>query len=280
LLRLQGFAGLRDGCRVIEGLVRLFWEHVHPQPDDDGLSARVAPIAGLNGEGGEGVLIAPIRLVPLVTSDAGTFAFWHYERAAKAERITPAAVKEAAIADAGFSLATIETALQSMQPTAAGALLEDLAGARDAAAAVAEALEEAAGPEAPSTDQIVAILDEVIDVLCGLGFEGGADVEPDAGARGSATTDEPSRGAGCSAASARGEARWASREEAIAEILAIARYLRSVEPHSPISYTLQEVVRRANLSLIELLPELVPDRHARRQFLTAAGIHVVDDAED
>ncbi|MFC7399189.1 type VI secretion system protein TssA [Chelatococcus sp. GCM10030263] len=273
LLRLHGFAGLRDGFRVIEGLVRHYWEPLHPQPDEDGLSARLAPIAGLNGEGGEGTLIAPIRLVPLVSGDAGSFAFWHYERAAKMERITPVARKEAALAEAGFSLSTIEACLRAMPAEVAASLFADVAAAREAVAAAAGALDEAAGAEAPPARQILDILDEVKEALRGLGFDRGA-------IAGSPAADETAPADGASASWDGRGAGYASRNEAIAEVLAIASYLRRIEPHSPISYTLEEAVRRANLSLLELLPELVPDRDARRQFLTAAGIHFVESDED
>jgi type VI secretion system protein ImpA len=271
LLRLHGFAGLRDGFRVIEELVRHYWEPLHPQPDEDGLSARLAPIAGLNGEGGAGTLIAPIRLVPLVSSDSGAFAFWHYERAAKMERITPLARKEAALAEAGFSLSTIEGCLHAIPAEAAAGLLADVAAARAAVVAAAEALAEAAGAEAPPVRQILDILDEVKEALRGLGFHHSTTAGSPEAAHEPAADGPPL---------VERDARYASRSEAVAEVLVIASYLRRIEPHSPISYTLEEAVRRANLSLLDLLPELVPDRDARRQFLTAAGIHFVESEED
>jgi type VI secretion system protein ImpA len=274
LLRIHGFAGLRDGFRVIEGLVTRFWEELHPQPNEDGLSARLSSIAGLNGEGGQGTLIAPIRLVPLASGDTGTFAFWHYERAAKMERITPTAKKEAAIAEAGFDLATIAAALRAVPSVVAETLFADVTAAQEAVVAAAAAFTEAAGADAPPTAQIIELLNEITEALRGVGFE------PDVTAEQPACTDELAGSDEEQAGSARTRPRYASREEAIAEILTIAGYLRRIEPHSPVSYTLEEAVRRANLSLIDLLPELVPDRDARRRFLTAAGIYVTDSYEE
>lgn len=64
LIRRAGFQGLRDGFTVIHQLIDNYWDNLYPLPDDeDGVETRVAPLTGLNGEGAEGVLIAPIRNV-------------------------------------------------------------------------------------------------------------------------------------------------------------------------------------------------------------------------
>ncbi len=57
------------------------------------------------------------------------------------------------------------------------------------------------------------------------------------------------------------------------ELTRIADFFRRTEPHSPISYTLEEAVRRGRLSLPELLTELLQDNsEARKMFLVASGI--------
>jgi len=62
------------------------------------------------------------------------------------------------------------------------------------------------------------------------------------------------------------------REDALRVLLQIAEYFRIHEPHSPISNSLEEIVRRARLPFAELLAELVPDQGAWRSALTSAGI--------
>ena len=51
---------------------------------------------------------------------------------------------------------------------------------------------------------------------------------------------------------------------------------RSSEPHSPISYSIETIVRRGRLPLPDLLMELVPDADARGRFLATAGIQMPD----
>ena len=69
---------------------------------------------------------------------------------------------------------------------------------------------------------------------------------------------------------------YASREEALAELTRIAGYFRKTEPHSPISYTLEDAVRRARMTLPELLVELAEDPTHIQRILMAAGIKPPD----
>jgi type VI secretion system protein ImpA len=78
-------------------------------------------------------------------------------------------------------------------------------------------------------------------------------------------------GAAAPAAPAAGGA-LASREDALRALGAIAEYFRRSEPHSPLSYTLQEAVRRARMSWPQLLEELVPDEASRSAILNSLGI--------
>ena len=76
LTRLHGYAGLRDGFRLLHALVERHWDGLHPAPDEDGLATRLRPITGLNGEGAEGTLIRPIRKIPLIRGQQGDYALW------------------------------------------------------------------------------------------------------------------------------------------------------------------------------------------------------------
>src|SRR5262249_58287571 len=65
LVRMEGFAGLRDGFRLGGGLVERFWDGLYPSPDEEGLATRVAPLTGLNGDNAEGTLLNPIARIPI-----------------------------------------------------------------------------------------------------------------------------------------------------------------------------------------------------------------------
>ncbi|MGH7127221.1 MAG: ImpA family type VI secretion system protein, partial [Planctomycetaceae bacterium] len=83
LCRLDGFAGLRDGFRLVREMAERYWDGIHPVPDEDGVATTVAQLTGLNGEDSEGALIAPIKLIPITepgSYDPLTFA--DYDKAA------------------------------------------------------------------------------------------------------------------------------------------------------------------------------------------------------
>src|SRR5690606_29978023 len=44
LLKKEGFAGLSAGLDLIRGLLEGFWEHLHPELEDDDAEMRAAPL--------------------------------------------------------------------------------------------------------------------------------------------------------------------------------------------------------------------------------------------
>jgi type VI secretion system protein ImpA len=52
----------------------------------------------------------------------------------------------------------------------------------------------------------------------------------------------------------------------------VASFFRRAEPHSPISYTIDEIVRRGRMPLSDLLTEVLPDETARHDVLRRLGI--------
>ena len=93
--------------------------------------------------------------------------------------------------------------------------------------------------------------------------ESAADAPAEGGAPAAAGT-KPAAGGGSDAIT--------NREDAFRLLLKAADWFRRNEPHSPISYTLEDLVRRGRMSLKDLLVELIPDETARSQFLISAGI--------
>jgi type VI secretion system protein ImpA len=52
----------------------------------------------------------------------------------------------------------------------------------------------------------------------------------------------------------------------------VADYFRQSEPHSPVSYALEQAVRWGRMPLPDLLAELIPDESARTNMLRMTGI--------
>ena len=121
LVRQFGYAGLRDGFRLIRELIERFWDDLYPLPDEDGLHGRLAPLAGLNGEGSDGVLIRPIFNVPLTSEGSvRALSYADYQQAADLSRLTDPdkraqRVSQGAVTTQVFDQAMLETSPETLR---------------------------------------------------------------------------------------------------------------------------------------------------------------------
>jgi type VI secretion system protein ImpA len=271
LLRYAGFAGLRDGLELIACLVDRFWDGIYPLPDEDGAETTVGPIAGLNGSGGEGTLIIAIQRAPLIRSATRPLPFWRLEQAIEFAKITDEERRARRLEEGAATMDEVAEAVRSTSLNELLGLVGDVAEAREALLRLDAALGARLGAYGPPLGSIRDLLQRVEDMLRYVGRDRLA------GAVSSIERTEENGLASKEALETEGGG-WAptngnySREQALRHLAEIADFFRRTEPHSPLSYTLAEVVRRANLSMQELLDELLPDSSARNHFLLAAGI--------
>lgn len=278
LLRAHGFAGLRDGFLLIEQLADRFWDGLYPLPDEDGMETRVAPLTGLNGETSDGALIQPIRKAPLLPGGDRDFALWHYEQAADLGRVSDAAKRQARIDGGAVTMDVLEAAAKALPASHFRTLLDDIDGCIAAFGALGNKLYEKAGHDSPPGAAIRGVLTAARDAVADLGRDklaiaDAADADAAAAADPGGETAATTGGAVGAAVQVKvGSGVIASREDAFRALLQIADFFRKTEPHSPISYTLEEAVRRGRMTLAELLEELITDESARKHFLVASGV--------
>jgi type VI secretion system protein ImpA len=186
---------LHEGLQLLRGLVERYWDTFFSLEDEDGLETRLAPLAALNGVGGEGTLIQPLRKVAVTaqSGDEGPFAAYHH--------------------DSAWSLSQV------------------------------------GDPESVSRE-LVARARAVATIIPGDTMNGSGN----------------GNGLAVSTGAVLG------REEALRTLARVADYFRQHEPHSPISTSLDEIVRRAHMPFPQLLAELLPDPAAWRSALISAGI--------
>ncbi|WP_372398808.1 type VI secretion system protein TssA [Azospirillum sp. HJ39] len=285
LLRAQGYAGLRDGFALARGLVERFWDTLYPAPDEDGISTRVGPLTGLNGESADGTLIQPIRKVPLTLGDSA-YSLWQYEQAVELAKITDETRRQARIDNGAVTWEQFEQSVRETPASEFKILVEDIQGAIDAFETLGKILYDKAGYDAPPAGNIRNVLTAALDAvnyaardrLATLSGDEPAEAAP---AAGPADPVASGGGGGTVAAAAKAQASGAvaTREEGFKVLLQVADFFRKTEPHSPISYTLEEVVRRGRMPLQELLQELITDEETRRQFFIASGAKAPPPAE-
>jgi len=259
LVREHGFAGLRDGFRVVTGLVTTFSDSLWPRPEaGETIEETVAPIAGMNGVDADGPLLQPIRMVRLSAPSAPNVAYWH-ERMAES-------------GSASFPKGAVDAALRASPPSHLKALASDLAEAREALREMDTALTGLCGIDAPPVSRIAEALDGIASVLRRNGAGGEDDDAAQTDAAG-AEDDAPGGQTGAPGPGMPGvPGQIRSREEAFAALSRVAAFFRTVEPHSPVSYTLEEIVRRGRMTLPDLLIELMPDETGRHEVLRRLGI--------
>jgi len=274
LVRSQGFAGLRDGLALSRGLVENYWDGLHSLSDEEGDVTKVAPLTGLNGQDAEGTLIQPLRKAPITKrGDEGPFAAYHYDQALALSQISDPGARARREEAGGVTLERFTAAVNA----SGGEYYIELIGNIEESLAeldgLTQALDERAGPAAPPSSAIRNTLQTILETVRGFSKDlvnraRPAATETATGA--SSETPNGSGGNGQGSGNVMGPIR--SREDAFRLLLEVADYFSKYEPHSPISTSLQEIVRRGRLPFSELLAELLPDTTAWRSALTSAGI--------
>ena len=275
LIRFEDFAGLRDGFKLMKGLVEGFWDNLYPPEDEiDGPEAKFAPLSGLNGEGGDGTLIQPIRQIFLTQGDT-PFAAWHYRQASELASLDEA--RRTARVDAGApTLEMIDTSARQTSADFFRTLSQDLSGAIEAFKELEAALDARLGMDGPPTSNIRNAMAESLEIVERLTrdilIEAPEDDSETAGGDGADAEDQDG---GTITVTRRAGASMdviETRDDALKQLLKIADFFKRTEPHSPIAYTLEDLVRRGRMTLPDLLSELISDEEARSGFLMRAGI--------
>lgn len=271
LIRHHNFDGLRDAFKLINGLVETYWDNLHPMPDEDGMETRVSALAGLNGEGAEGVLIAPIRKVPITQGDhPAPFSLWQYQQALEVQRSADEETRAERAEKLGFTIDDIEKAVNESSDEFFVNQLDAIATAIEAYKNVSQTLDQhCSAHEAPPTRNIIEILEECRGAVNHIGqhkLPSQDSQEMD----GESAESEAGPHTGSAPATQSGPIK--SREQAFKQLTEISRFFRKTEPHSPVSYVLEKAVKWGNMSLNELVDELIPDSSSREHFSNITGV--------
>ncbi|WP_299439373.1 type VI secretion system protein TssA [uncultured Rhodospira sp.] len=273
--RYHGFAGLRDGFDLVAGLVEQYWDDLYP-PIEDSIEDKTDPIAGLNGVGGDGALIAPIRLMPLTEGMSGSFGLWQFEQANELRKLNDPEKVQARVNAGTISYEQFGQAVLETPNTFYAALAATVQQTRDSFARLDAVMTEKCGADAPPSSNISRTLEEVADAL-GVIMRTWNKGPPPGEETGAEEAADVASGADGAAAAGGGGGGGAAgpikdREQAFGQMLRIAEFFRRTEPQSVIPQTLEDLVRRGRLPLDKLLEELIPDADARKTFFVRAGV--------
>jgi len=264
-IHLHGFPGLERGLRLLAGLCRGFWPDLHPPLDEDGAEARLAPVAWAADR-----LPLPLKRVP-VTAPTGEdtrpygWQDWedglHLGNLARQDAAAAAKAEERGMVPQTRFLVSV-----SLTPAfRLAALSGEVAGALAALDGLDTALGELcrdAADTAPSLTPLRTVLAAVQAFV--------SRVLEERGEKGFTPAVRPEEGAEPAPAPISGAIL--SRAEAFQRLSEAADYLLRTEPHSPVPYLVRRAVSWGNLSLAELLGELLQKNADLPTLYTLLGI--------
>lgn len=274
MLRRYGFRGLRKSFLLIQGLVEKYWDTLHPMPDEYGIETRVSCIAGLNGEGTEGVLIAPIRKVDLTQGqDPGPFSLWQYQQSLDIQKTKDPKAKKAKIDNLGFNFEDIEKSVEASAEGFYVNLRDDITECISLFKKIGLTLDKLCGSnDAPPTRTIITTLDVCLGTIQHIGkrkFPVVESIDPSDDSADEVPGETPPT-------PGKKQGPISTREDAFRQLIEISDYFKKTEPHSPVSYVLEKAVRWGGMDLGELIAELITDPTSRDRYSDLTGIEKIE----
>ncbi|MGF1725737.1 type VI secretion system protein TssA [Photobacterium nomapromontoriensis] len=267
LVRNHGFHGLVVGFKTAAILIEHFWDDLYPLPDADGIETRISPLVGLNGVEGEGTLLMPIACIPITELHGEqAYSLWEYEQALEIDRLD-ADKKKQRIDMGGVDLQELQAAVKASDAGFYHQLLHDIQDAIQSYSDLVELMDRACGYPLPSS-QITKRLQATLNAVMYLAEDKLRVVAPIEESTAVSTESTPSESSPRSGINAQLD----TRQEAIANLRLIADFFKKTEPHSPMAYAIDQVVRWSDMALPDLLQELISDGDARKGYFRLVGI--------
>jgi type VI secretion system protein ImpA len=274
LTHLYGFSGLRGGLQLLLGLCQGFWDHLYPIIEGDDLEGRISPIVWMNEK-----LYLTLKLISITQPESVeavpyTWADWEYANYIENQALKEGKIREEAEARGKVTRAKFLGSVMFTSKDFYGAHSESIGGSIELTRELEHFLDERCGKQAPSLKQFRDTLEDIHKVVNDFllekqeedeNHEASAGKESRQGlARNQESREEPGKRA------ATGAIR--SRREAYRMLSEAADYLLMHEPHSPTPYLVKRAVSWGNMTLNELLQELVSEEHDLRQIYKLLGM--------
>jgi type VI secretion system protein ImpA len=263
LARTQGFTGLREGLRVVHGLVELHWDQIHPGFEDGeivpGVRAKWLSWIGSSAEFRSTVKRIPISAVP----GAPARSWLDYEESRRVDEASMLSDKTAfnehvqagRISGEEWKAALASTSLDHLANVAA-----DVRACHEQLGKLGALCEDKLGADSPSFLALEDILEECLGQLDRLIAQ-----------RTPAADEAPAAPGAPAKAAATGPIK--AREDAYRQLREVADYLRRTEPHSPVSYLIDRAVRWGQLPFQDLLRDVLKhNEDARTTVLETLGL--------
>lgn len=239
-----GFAGLRDGLRLLTALLADCWDRLAPKIEDPSdLDLRAGPFEWLDDPDRGGRFPSTVRGIPLVAGGGEQTLGWlTWKRGQDG--------KDKAAAEA------FEKGVSAASPDAVRDTVAVLAECKDALDGLTAKLSERLGDLGPGMTMLRRAIEDCRSLADLIAKRKGpaADATPAADAAtpagtGAATGSGPATAAGTPA----------TRDAVYQQLAEAARVLERIEPHSPVPYLIRRAVALGSLPFHEMIKSFVRD---------------------
>lgn len=279
LVKEHGFAGLRDGLKLMSGLQEKFWETLFPEIDEGDMEGRANAVAWMDTNAAFAVKLAPI------TGEGYSFAdFEDSKRYDIPENLDTLDSSDQAKyrelqAEAETKNKVTGDKWRRAKAASRRAFYEELSLAVGECwaqyAEINRVIEEKyERNQAPGLGNLKKALDEIETQVKKLLEEKRAE-EPDAAdesAEAAQAEGEEGAGGGTIAVAATGGA-IRTRQDALKRLGELAEYFRKNEPQSPVSYLVQRAVKWGNMPLESWLQDVIKDETVLFQLRQTLGFN-------
>lgn len=269
LAKEHGYAGLRDGLRLLRELQEQFWDSLHPQPEDGSFDNRSGVLEGLNSK-----LPVYIGEVAITRPTAGTggYSFLQYQESRVVSELghRDAQAMQAAIAEGKLTSEQFDNAVEAAPRSFYERLLDDLNQCVDEYEKLTNAIDAKFGADGPSLMAIKAAIDESHSLVESIlrkkrEFEGDLAAET-----GAADTLAPQ-------ANGAKPPEPQNRADALRRLQGIADFFLRTEPQSPVAYLVQRAVRWGQMPLGDWLIDVIKDPGVLANLRETLGIKNPED---
>lgn len=278
LPRVHGFAGLRDGLRLARELIEQFWDKLYPLPDDEGIVTRIEALGQVVRAEGRGSLTVPLSKLPLTEAagPSGRLTLDHYQKAMELAKQTDPKAKQRSLDQGTVPMEVFRTVAAESSAPFYITLEADLMACLDELTKLGLGLDAKCGRDSPATSNLLSQLTLCLDVVRDVA----KDKLPALAAPAKPETQDGTAKTGAKAMqSAESLDAVNDREDAFRVLGKIADFFKRTEPHSVVSYALEQIVRWGRMPLPDLLSELIPDENPRKNLFQRVGIRPAEAAK-
>jgi type VI secretion system protein ImpA len=236
LVRVDNLSGLRDGLKLLHGLLERYWEQVHPVPDPNDPDDLIIRLNALAPLGDADAMLLDVRSALVVVSGP-------HGRVSVRDILLAAGRLQPAKGETVLKQAQIESAIAAAAAQDRGRI-DAARDSVDSVNAIYSLLSDKVGTDRATDLRPLSGMLKLVVLACNNATSQPGEAAPEAGAESGGTAAEPAANRPAVA----GEIR--SREDAIQALDAVCKFYERTEPGNPAPLLIRRAQRLINKSFV------------------------------